>query len=239
MIMGTMLELQNVSSGYGEVQVLWGISMKMEEGQLTTLIGSNGAGKTTTLRTIMHLIKPWDGKIFFKGEDVTNKSAHAKAASGLVLVPEGRQLFTNMSVRENLEMGAFSERARRKMKENIERVFELFPRLKEREKQKAGTLSGGEQQMLAIGRGIMAEPDVLMFDEPSLGLAPILVQELFTIIGELKKQNMTMLLVEQNVHLALTVSDYAYVLANGRIEIEGEASKVREMDSIRKAYLGL
>ena len=239
MIMGTMLELQNVSSGYGEVQVLWDISMKLEEGQLTTLIGSNGAGKTTTLRTIMHLIKPWSGKIFFKGEDVTNKSAHAKAASGLVLVPEGRQLFTNMSVRENLEMGAFSERARKKMKENIERVFELFPRLKEREKQKAGTLSGGEQQMLAIGRGIMAEPDVLMFDEPSLGLAPILVQELFTIIGELKKQNMTMLLVEQNVHLALTVSDYAYVLANGRIEIEGEASKVQEMDSIRKAYLGL
>ncbi len=239
MTMGTMLELQNVSSGYGEVQVLWDISMKMEEGALTTLIGSNGAGKTTTLRTIMHLIKPWSGKIFFKGEDVTNKSAHFKAASGLVLVPEGRQLFTNMSVRENLEMGAFSERARKKMKDNIERVFELFPRLKEREKQKAGTLSGGEQQMLAIGRGIMAEPDVLMFDEPSLGLAPILVQELFTIIGELKKQNMTMLLVEQNVHLALTVSDYVYVLANGRIEIEGEASKVREMDSIRKAYLGL
>ncbi len=239
MIMATMLELQNVSSGYGEVQVLWDISMKMEEGALTTLIGSNGAGKTTTLRTIMHLIKPWSGKILFKGEDVTNKSAHAKAASGLVLVPEGRQLFTNMSVRENLEMGAFSERARKNMKENLDRVFELFPRLKEREKQKAGTLSGGEQQMLAIGRGIMAEPDVLMFDEPSLGLAPILVQELFTIIGELKKQNMTMLLVEQNVHLALAVSDYAYVLANGRIEIEGEASKVREMDSIRKAYLGL
>jgi len=239
MIMATMLELQNVSSGYGEVQVLWDISMKMEEGALTTLIGSNGAGKTTTLRTIMHLIKPWSGKIFFKGQDVTNKSAHAKAASGLVLVPEGRQLFTNMSVRENLEMGAFSERARKNMKQNLDRVFELFPRLKEREKQKAGTLSGGEQQMLAIGRGIMAEPDVLMFDEPSLGLAPILVQELFTIIGELKKQNMTMLLVEQNVHLALTVSDYAYVLANGRIEIEGEASKVREMDSIRKAYLGL
>jgi branched-chain amino acid transport system ATP-binding protein len=239
MTMGTMLELQNVSSGYGEVQVLWDISMKMEEGALTTLIGSNGAGKTTTLRTIMHLIKPWSGKIFFKGEDVTNKPAHSKAASGLVLVPEGRQLFTNMSVRENLEMGAFSERARKKMKENIERVFGLFPRLKEREKQKAGTLSGGEQQMLAIGRGIMAEPDVLMFDEPSLGLAPILVQELFTIISELKKQNMTMLLVEQNVHLALTVSDYAYVLANGRIEIEGEATKVREMDSIRKAYLGL
>ena len=237
--MGTMLELQNVSSGYGEVQVLWNISMKMEEGALTTLIGSNGAGKTTTLRTIMHLIKPWGGKISFKNQDVTNKSAHAKAASGLVLVPEGRQLFTNMSVRENLEMGAFSDRARKRTGENIERVFELFPRLKEREKQKAGTLSGGEQQMLAIGRGIMAEPDVLMFDEPSLGLAPILVQELFSIIDELKKQNMTMLLVEQNVHLALTVSDYVYVLANGRIEIEGESSKVREMDSIRKAYLGL
>ncbi len=237
--MGTMLELQNVSSGYGEVQVLWNISMKMEEGALTTLIGSNGAGKTTTLRTIMHLIKPWGGKISFKNQDVTNKSAHAKAASGLVLVPEGRQLFTNMSVRENLEMGAFSDRARKRTGENIERVFELFPRLKEREKQKAGTLSGGEQQMLAIGRGIMAEPDVLMFDEPSLGLAPILVQELFSIIDELKKQNMTMLLVEQNVHLALTVSDYVYVLASGRIEIEGESSKVREMDSIRKAYLGL
>ncbi len=237
--MGTMLELQNVSSGYGEVQVLWDISMKMEEGALTTLIGSNGAGKTTTLRTIMHLIKPWGGKISFKNQDVTNKSAHAKAASGLVLVPEGRQLFTNMTIRENLEMGAFSDRARKRTGENIERVFELFPRLKEREKQKAGTLSGGEQQMLAIGRGIMAEPDVLMFDEPSLGLAPILVQELFSIIDELKKQNMTMLLVEQNVHLALIVSDYVYVLANGRIEIEGESSKVREMDSIRKAYLGL
>ncbi len=237
--MGTMLELQNVSSGYGEVQVLWDISMKMGEGALTALIGSNGAGKTTTLRTIMHLIKPWGGKISFKNQDVTNKSAHSKAASGLVLVPEGRQLFTNMSVRENLEMGAFSDRARKRMGENIERVFELFPRLKEREKQKAGTLSGGEQQMLAIGRGIMAEPDVLMFDEPSLGLAPILVQELFSIIDELKKQNMTMLLVEQNVHLALTVSDYVYVLASGRIEIEGESSKVREMDSIRKAYLGL
>ncbi len=237
--MEIMLELQDISSGYGEVQVLWDVSMKLEKGKLTTMIGSNGAGKTTTLRTIMHLIKPWGGKIFFEGADVTNKPAHAKAASGLVLVPEGRQLFTNMSVRENLEMGAFSERARKDIKPNVEKVFKLFPRLKERESQHAGTLSGGEQQMLAIGRGIMAEPDILMFDEPSLGLAPILVQELFTIIGELRKQNLTMLLIEQNVHLALTVSDYAYVLTNGRIEIEGLASDVQKMGSIRKAYLGL
>ncbi len=237
--MGSILELQNVSSGYGEVQVLWDISMKMEEGKLTTLIGSNGAGKTTTLRTIMHLIHPWSGKILFRGHDITNKSAHLKVALGLVLVPEGRQLFTNMSIMENLEMGAFSDKARKKMEGNIEKVFELFPRLKERRNQKAGTLSGGEQQMLAIGRGMMAEPDVLMFDEPSLGLAPILVQELFGIVDRLKEQKLTMLLVEQNVHLALTVSDYVYVLTSGRMEIEGPAAEVQKMDKVKKAYLGI
>ncbi len=234
-----ILEAQKLSSGYGELQILWDVSIALQQGRLTTVVGSNGAGKTTMLRTIMGLIKPWSGKVIFDGQDVTHLPPHKKAEMGLILIPEGRQLFTDMTVQENLEMGATPPRARAKMQENLEKVFELFPRLKERANQKAGTLSGGEQQMLAIGRGLMADPIVLMLDEPSLGLAPLLVIELFDIIKRLKAEGMTMLLVEQNVHLALAVSDYAYVLSEGRVEIEGEASVVRQMDEVREAYLGI
>ncbi len=234
-----ILEAQDVSSGYGELQILWDVSLALQQGRLTTVVGSNGAGKTTLLKTIMGLIKPWNGRIVFEGQDVTSLPPHKKAELGLILIPEGRQLFTDMSVLENLEMGATPARARSKMKANLEKVFSLFPRLKERMHQKAGTLSGGEQQMLAIGRGLMADPIVLMLDEPSLGLAPLLVIELFDIIRRLKEEGMTMLLVEQNVHLALAISDYAYVLSEGKVEIEGEASVVRQMDEVREAYLGI
>jgi branched-chain amino acid transport system ATP-binding protein len=236
---GAALELSSIESGYGEVQVLWGISLEARAGQLTTIIGANGAGKTTALRTTMGSVRPWGGRVLLNGEDVTKLSPHAKAARGLVLVPEGRQLFPDMSVVENLEMGAYSRRARPRQKENLERVFDTFPRLRERRKQRASTLSGGEQQMLALGRGLMQEPTVLMIDELSLGLAPVLAQQLFLTLKTLKQQGITIILVEQNVHLALAVSDYTYVLAEGRVPIEGESQKVADMDEVRRAYLGL
>jgi ABC-type branched-chain amino acid transport systems, ATPase component len=191
------------------------------------------------LRTVTGLVPPWKGSILFDGKDVTKLSAHAKAQMGLVLVPEARQLFTDMSVLENLEMGATPKGARAEFKQTLDWVYTLLPRLKERQTQIAGTLSGGEQQMVAIARGLMAKPKILMFDELSLGLSPLLVMNLFEVIVKLKNQGLTMLLVEQNVQMALAVSDYAYVLNNGRLETEGEAKKVREMESVRKAYLGL
>jgi branched-chain amino acid transport system ATP-binding protein len=234
-----LLEVQNVSSGYGEVQILWDTSLQLEHGRLTALVGSNGAGKTTLLRTLVGLLKPWHGSIRFDGRDVTRISPHAKAAQGIVMVPEGRQLFPNMSVHENLEMGAFTRRAKAGFDENLERVYDMLPRLKERAQQKAGTLSGGEQQMLAVGRGLMAQPQILMFDELSLGLAPFLVLNLFELLQHLKGSGLTMLLVEQNVQMALAISDYAYVLREGRIEIEGQASDVRKMEVVRQAYLGV
>jgi len=235
----TTLELQGVESGYGEVQILWGVSMRLEEGRLTSLVGSNGSGKTTLLRTATGLTPAWKGKVIFEGKDVTHLSPHEKAQMGLVLVPEGRQLFTDMTVVENLEMGATPASARADYRQNLEWVFELFPRLQERSRQIAGTLSGGEQQMLAIGRGLMSQPKLLMFDELSLGLSPLLVMNLFEVLRKLKSQGQTMLLVEQNVQMALAVSDYAYVLSNGRINIEGQAKEVRAMESVRQAYLGL
>ena len=235
----TTLELQGIESGYGEVQILWGVSMRLEEGRLTSLVGSNGSGKTTLLRTATGLTPAWKGKVFFEGKDVTRLSPHAKAQMGLVLVPEGRQLFTDMTVVENLEMGATPAAARADYRQNLEWVFELFPRLQERRNQIAGTLSGGEQQMLAIARGLMSKPKLLMFDELSLGLSPLLVMNLFEVLRKLQSQGQTMLLVEQNVQMALAVSDYAYVLSNGRITIEGQAKEVRAMESVRQAYLGL
>ena len=234
-----LLEVDNVSSGYGEVQILWDVSLKLERGKLTSLVGSNGVGKTTLLRTVVGLIKPWQGKITFNGNDATRVSTHARAAQGLILVPEGRQLFTDMTVVENLEMGAFTSRAREHFRRNLEWVYELFPRLKERSAQKAGTLSGGEQQMLAVARGLVAQPEVLMFDELSLGLAPVLVLNLFEILRRLKAEGQTMLLVEQSIQLALAISDYAYVLADGRIELEGPSREVAENEHVRKAYLGI
>lgn len=233
------LDVKGIESGYGEVQILWGVSLQLHQGRLTTLVGSNGSGKTTLLRTLTGLVSPWKGTVTLDGKDITRLSAHAKAQMGLILVPEARQLFTDMTVLENLEMGATPTRARSAYRKNLEWVFELLPRLKERMNQIAGTLSGGEQQMLAIARGLMSKPEILMFDELSLGLSPLLMMNLFEVIRKLKNQGHTMLLVEQNVQMALVVSDYAYVLNNGRIETEGEAKKVREMESVRKAYLGL
>jgi branched-chain amino acid transport system ATP-binding protein len=233
------LEIRDLSSGYGEVQILWDVSLKLERGKLTALVGSNGVGKTTLLRTAVGLVKPWRGSIIFDDRDATRVSPHAKAAQGLILVPEGRQLFTDMSVYENLEMGAFPSRAKAHFQRNLERVYDLFPILKERSNQKAGTLSGGEQQMLAVARGLMAQPEILMFDELSLGLAPFLVLELFEVLQRLQAEGLTMLLVEQNIQMALAISDYTYVLADGRIELEGPSHEVAKNEHVRKAYLGI
>jgi branched-chain amino acid transport system ATP-binding protein len=235
----SLLEIRSVASGYGEVQILWGVDLALGEGQLTSLVGANGAGKTTILRTVMGLLRPWEGSVWFDGRNVSQLAAHAKAELGLVLVPEGRQLFTDMTVEDNLEMGASPRRAKANMARNIDRIYAMFPRLGERRHQKAGTLSGGEQQMLAVGRGIMADPVVLMIDELSLGLAPVLVLSLFQSLKDLKADGLTMLLVEQNVQLAMAISDYAYVLAQGRVELEGTGREVARDEHVRSAYLGL
>ena len=234
-----VLRVEALEAGYDEVQVLWGISLGVARGGMTTLVGTNGAGKTTSLRAITGNIQPFGGRVFFAGEDVTRLAPHAKAARGLVLVPEGRQLFGTMSVQENLEMGAFSKRARRRFAQRLDQIYTLFPRLKERRHQKAGTFSGGEQQMLAIARGIMSDPEVLIIDELSLGLAPVVVQQLTSTLKALKDSGMTILLVEQNVHLALALSDYAYVIAEGRPFTEGSCAEVAQKPEIRQAYLGL
>ncbi len=237
--MTTVMEVNGIASGYGEVQILWNVSLKLEKGKLTSLVGSNGVGKTTLLKTIMGLVKPWQGNVVFHGKDITGLAPHTKASQGIILVPEGRQLFTDMSVYENLEMGAFSKRSKANFHQNLEKVYDMFPRLKERTNQKTGTLSGGEQQMVAVARGLMSEPDVLMIDELSLGLAPFLVLDLFEILRRLRKEGLTMLLVEQNVQMALAVSDYAYVVADGRVEIEGPSREVAANERVREAYLGI
>jgi len=234
-----ILEVKDITSGYGEVQILWGSSLCLNQGKLTCLVGGNGVGKTTLLRTVMGSIRPWKGTIRFEDTDVSRLPPYAKADMGLVLVPEGRQLFTDMTVVENLEMGASNKRARSQMKANLERVYEMFPRLKERHAQKAGTMSGGEQQMLAVGRGIMAAPKVLMIDELSLGLAPVLVLALFESLKQLRELGITILLVEQNVQMALAVSDYGYVLSEGKVELEGPARQLIKDKHVRSAYLGL
>jgi len=234
-----LLEISALEAGYGEVKVLWGISLAVPRGHLTTIVGANGAGKTTTLRAVVGSIPAWAGRVTFEGEDVTRLPPHAKAARGLVLVPEGRQLFGAMTVEENLEMGAFSKRAARSFAGRLEQVFTLFPRLGERRRQKAGTLSGGEQQMLAIGRGLMSDPQVLIIDELSLGLAPVVVHQLFGTLKQLKAAGLTILLVEQNVHLAFAVCDHAYVIAEGRVFTEGPPSTLAAKPEIRRAYLGL
>ncbi len=234
-----ILEVKDVHSGYGEVQILWGASMAPKEGELTCLVGGNGVGKTTMLRTIMGLNKTWKGSILFDGKEISRTPAYTKADLGIVLVPEGRQLFTDMTVYENLEMGATNSHARGKFSANLERVYTMFPRLKERAGQKSGTLSGGEQQMVAVGRGLMADPRILMIDELSLGLAPVLTLQLFESLRELRRQGLTILLVEQNVQMALAVSDYGYVFSEGRVEREGNARQLIHDEHIRAAYLGL
>jgi len=234
-----LLSVEGLEAGYGEVQVLWGLSLKARRGKLTAIVGANGAGKTTTLRAVAGTLTPWGGRVMLDGEDVTRVPSHAKAARGLALVPEGRQLFTAMSVAENLELGAFSPRGSRSYAERLEQVFKLFPRLAERARQRAGTLSGGEQQMVAIARGLMSDPQILIIDELSLGLAPVVVYQLLTTLKQLKQDGLTILLVEQNVHLALAVSDYAYVVAEGRMFTEGLPAELAAKPEIRRAYLGL
>ncbi len=234
-----LLEVRNVTSGYGELQILWGVDLALDQGQLTTLVGSNGAGKTTLLRTIVGQLKPWQGQVFFQDQDVSKLTPYAKAELGMTMVPEGRQLFTDMTVLENLEMGATPKRARSRQRQNVERVFTLFPRLKERMNQRAGTMSGGEQQMLAVARGIMSEPVILMVDEMSLGLAPVLALDLFQTLRRLRGEGYTILLVEQNVRMALKVSDFAYVLAKGKVDLSGPSRTVENNEDVRKAYLGI
>lgn len=234
-----LLEVKALEAGYGDVQILWGIDLNLQEGKLTSLVGGNGVGKTTLLRAVMGSIRPWQGTVRLEGADVTGLPAYHKPGLGLVLVPEGRQLFTDMTVEENLEMGATNSRAQARTRRNLDRVFELFPRLKERRHQLGGTLSGGEQQMLAVARGIMAEPKILMVDELSLGLAPLLVINLFHSLLRLKAEGLTMLLVEQNVHMALSVSDYAYVVSEGRVSLEGPAETVATNPAVQRAYLGI
>ncbi len=234
-----VLDARDLESGYGETQVLFGVSVKVKKGQLTAILGSNGAGKSTTLWTLIGVLKAWRGSITFQGRDVTRLPPHERVRMGMVLVPEGRRLWPDLTVREHLELAATTPRAKRRREENLELVYTLFPRLKERREQKAGSLSGGEQQMLAIARGLMLDPEILMLDEPSLGLAPKLVQDIMGVIRKLKEEGKTILLVEQNIHISLSIADYAYILENGRITIEGPADVVREDPMVKKAYLGL
>jgi branched-chain amino acid transport system ATP-binding protein len=235
----SLLAVEELEAGYGEVQVLWGVSLKADRGRLTAIVGANGAGKTTMLRAIAGTITPWRGRVTFDGKNVTRVPAHLKAAQGIALVPEGRQLFSAMSVDENLQLGAFSKRAACNYADRLDGIFTMFPRLAERRRQVAGTLSGGEQQMLAIARGLMSDPTILIIDEMSLGLAPVLTYQLFKMLKRLKEAGLTILLVEQNVHLALAVGDYAYVIAEGRVFTEGLPSELRAKPEIRRAYLGL
>lgn len=233
-----ILEVRDVESGYADVQILWGASLFLEEGRITSLVGGNGVGKTTLLRTVMGLVKPQAGKVFFNGQDVSKVSAHKKAEMGLILVPEGRQLFVQMSVEENLEMGAAPARAKARYDYNLERVYEIFPRLKERRDQKASTLSGGEQQMLAMGRAMMSRPKLLLMDEPSMGLAPILVEQSFEIIKQINQQGTSVFMVEQNASMALSIADRGYVLQTGRVVLTDQADKLLNNEQMRQAYLG-
>lgn len=237
-----MLEIQNLHAAYGKVEVLHGISLAVPKGKVVTLIGSNGAGKTTTMRAISGMIKPASGRLSLNGIDITGMSSNKIARSGLAHSPEGRRVFATLSVTDNLLLGAFPRltfgRPRGDVEGDMKRIFDLFPRLKERESQLAGTLSGGEQQMLAMGRALMLNPDVLLLDEPSMGLAPLLVEEVFRIIRELKSRGITMLLVEQFAAAALNVADYGYVLENGRISVHGPAEQLKNDPAVREAYLG-
>ena len=234
----SLIELENVAAGYGDVQVLWGVTLAIREGQIATLVGANGAGKTTTLKTISGVVRATAGSMLYDGERIDNLPSHQIAARGISHVPEGRRLFPLMTVRENLELGVTSAAARKSREESLEKVFSLFPRVKERAAQMAGTLSGGEQQMVAIGRGLMARPRLLMLDEPSLGLAPIVVREMFEIIREVNRGGITILLVEQNVHQSLKISDRAFVLENGRVVLEGKGAELLDDERVREAYLG-
>ncbi len=233
-----LLEVENIHSYYGPVHALRGISLTVEEGEVVTLIGSNGAGKTTTLRCIHGILPPREGRIVFRGEEIQGKPAHDMIKKGIAQSPEGRKIFSRMTVLENLEMGAYHRTDGAGIREDMERVYDLFSRLKERTKQEAGTLSGGEQQMLAIGRALMGRPKLLLLDEPSMGLAPVLVERIFQTIEEINKQGTTILLVEQNANVALEIATRGYVLETGTIVNAASAEKLREDPKVREAYLG-
>ena len=233
----SLLKVDNIHVYYGAIHAIKGISFEVEEGEIVTLIGANGAGKSTTLNTVAGLLKPREGSITFDGKNITGMSASKMVYNGMALCPEGRRIFQQMTVRENLEMGGFS-RPNAEIDSSIEDVFNRFPRLREREKQIAGTLSGGEQQMLAMGRALMSKPKLLMLDEPSMGLAPILVEQIFDIIKELHEAGTTILLVEQNAQMALSIADRAYVLGTGQVTMSGPAAEVLADDRVRAAYLG-
>jgi branched-chain amino acid transport system ATP-binding protein len=233
-----LLELTDVSTYYGKIQALKGVSLGVEEGEVVTLIGGNGAGKTTTLRTIAGVLRPRSGSVRLGSRDLTRTSAHDIVKLGVSHSPEGRRIFPRLTVRENLEMGAFTRGDHKGIAEDFERVFTLFPRLNERLAQKGGTLSGGEQQMLAIGRALMARPKVLLLDEPSMGLSPVLVETIFQIIRDINKQGTTILLVEQNAYMALSVAARGYVLQTGKVVLADTAENLRRNETVRKAYLG-
>ena len=233
-----LLTLKNIVAGYGNITALKGISLSVPEGKIVTLIGANGAGKSTTMKTIMGLMKPSEGEILFKDKSITGQKSFHIVNAGVVLVPEGRQILQNMTVRENLELGACQRKDKAEIREDMVKVFQRFPRLLEREKQFGGTLSGGEQQMLAIARAMMARPQLMLLDEPSMGLAPLVVQQIFDVIKDINKMGTTVLLVEQNARKALQIADYAYVMETGKIVMEGPAAEVAGNPGVMAAYLG-
>jgi branched-chain amino acid transport system ATP-binding protein len=235
-----MLQIEKIEAGYGHMQALWEVSLNVNKGSITSILGPNGAGKTTLLKSIMGLIKPTGGKIIYEGNEITNLPPHKKVSEGLILVPEGKHLFTGMTVHENLIMGAYPKEAGKDISSSLEIVHSIFPILKEKESDKAGSLSGGQQQMVTIGRALMGKPKLIMLDEPSQGLAPKLVMEVFAAIDKMKKEmGLTILLVEQNVETSLNTSDYIYVMEEGKIEEEGTPAELKERPEIREAFLGL
>ena len=233
-----MLKIDNIDVYYCAIHALKGISLEVKEGEIVTLIGANGAGKSTTLRTISGLLKPKTGSITFLGQDIAGVRAHEIVKKGISQVPEGRRVFAEMTVMENLDLGAFVRKDKAGIQQDLKHVFELFPRLEERKNQSAGTLSGGEQQMLAMGRALMSRPKLLLLDEPSMGLAPLLIKEIFNIIVDINKSGTTVLLVEQNANMALSIANRAYVLETGRITLSGSAKELAASEDVRKAYLG-
>ncbi len=233
-----ILQVDNIHTFYGAIEALKGVSLEVYEGEIVTLIGSNGAGKTTTLRSISGIVAPREGAIYYLGKDITGMPGHAVAATGIAQSPEGRRIFPRMTVLENLEMGAFTRKDNAGIRADVERVYEMFPRLQERAKQKAGTMSGGEQQMLAMGRALMAQPKLLLLDEPSLGLAPVIVDKIYEIIREINQQGVTILLVEQNANYALDVSSRGYVLETGTVALSDKSSALRTDERVMAAYLG-
>lgn len=234
-----ILSVEGINVGYGQVQILWDVSLSVGRGQTVSLLGNNGAGKTTAVKAISGLLKPTAGKVLFDGVDISSMPAHKRVEAGLVQVPEGRKIFPTLNVLENLEMGSFLKKPKAKRAESLERILDLFPILADRSAQAAGTLSGGEQQMLALGRGLMSLPKLLVLDEPSVGLAPMMVLEIFKAIEEIKREGVSILLVEQNVAQSLSISDQAFILEDGRVGLSGEGSALLNDDNVRRMYLGI